>query len=110
MLVADQNFTLKTNPLMRAALDDFVACYHPEHRHQRQETERFHVFSYENLLKRDKVSLDLFWLRDESLEGTDALPAPEVLAASIVDDLQAALEQFAAIAEELGNRKVLSES
>lgn len=102
-LRTNQNFTLKTKPLSRADLDDFVACYHPENRHERQETERFHVFSYEDLLKRDKVSLDLFWLRDESLEGADALPSPSVLAASIVEDLQAALEQFAAIAEELGN-------
>jgi type I restriction enzyme M protein len=75
-------------------------------RHQRQETERFHVFPYEELLKRDTVSLDLFWLRDESLEGADALPAPEVLAASIAEDLQAALEQFAAITEALGNGRV----
>lgn len=99
----NQHFTLKSNPLTRANLDDFVACYHPENRHERQETERFHVFTYEELQKRDKMSLDIFWLRDESLEGADALPPPDVLAASIVEDLQAALEQFAAIAEELGN-------
>jgi len=48
------------------------------------------------------VSLDLFWLRDESLEGADTLASPDVLAASIVEDLQAALEQFTAIAEDLG--------
>jgi type I restriction enzyme M protein len=53
------------------------------------------------LLKRDKVSLDLFWLHDESLEGADALPSPDVLAASIVEDLQTALEQFTAIADDL---------
>ncbi|HEY7350289.1 MAG TPA: class I SAM-dependent DNA methyltransferase [Ktedonobacterales bacterium] len=107
-LRTNQNFTLKTNPLTRAHLDDFVTCYHPENRHQRQETKRFHVFSYEELLKRDKVSLDLFWLRDESLEGADSLPLPSVLAASIVEDLQAALEQFAAIAEELGNGSLIT--
>src|SRR5438876_10480700 len=102
-LRTNQNFTLRTNPLTRAHLDDFVACYHPENRHQRQESERFRVFSYDELLKRDKVSLDLFWLRDESLEGADALPPPDVLATSIVEDLQAALEEFTAIAEDLGN-------
>jgi len=101
-LRTNQNFTLRTNPLMRAHLDDFVACYHVENRHQRQEGERFRSFSYDELLKRDKVSLDLFWLRDESLEGADALASPDVLAASIVEDLQAALEQFTAIAEDLG--------
>jgi type I restriction enzyme M protein len=101
-LRTNQNFTLKTNPLTRSHLDDFVACYHAENRHERQEGERFHSFSHDELLKRDKVSLDLFWLRDESLEGADSLALPEVLAASIVEDLQAALEQFTAIADDLG--------
>lgn len=53
------------------------------------------------MLKRDKVSLDLFWLRDESLEDAQSLAAPDALAASIVEDLQAALDQFAAIAEDV---------
>lgn len=53
-------------------------------------------------MARDKASLDIFWLRDESLEDTGNLPAPEVIAAEIVEDLQAALEQFAAIATSLG--------
>jgi type I restriction enzyme M protein len=53
-------------------------------------------------LARDKVSLDIFWLRDENLEDTANLPDPAVLAAQIVDDLQAAPEQFAEIAAELG--------
>ncbi len=103
-LRTNQNFTLKTNPLKREHLDDFVACYHPSNRHQRQESERFHAFSYDDLLKRDKVSLDIFWLRDASLEDADALPSPEVLAASIVEDLQTALKQFAAIAEDLSGK------
>ena len=78
-----------------------MACYRPENRHQRQESERFHAFDYTDLLKRDKLSLDLFWLRDEGLEDADDLPPPGILAASIVEDLQAALEQFMAIAEDL---------
>lgn len=100
-LRTNMNFTLRTNPLTRAHLDEFVQCYHPANRHQREECERFHVFSYDELLKRDKLSLDVFWLRDESLEGTDTLPPPGELAASIVEDLQHALEQFMAIAEDL---------
>lgn len=104
----NRDFTLKTNPLSRADLDDFVTCYHPENRHQRQESERFHVFPYEELQKRDKMSLDIFWLRDESLEDADALPAPDVLAASIVEDLQTALEQFAAVAEDVGNGSLIN--
>jgi type I restriction enzyme M protein len=97
----NQDFTLRTRPLTRTDLDDFVACYHPGNRHLRQETERFHVFNYADLLRRDKVSLDLFWLRDDSLENADALPAPEVLARSIIEDLEAALAQFAAIEADL---------
>ncbi|MBU2055069.1 MAG: type I restriction-modification system subunit M [Proteobacteria bacterium] len=95
------HFTLKENPLKRADLDDFVACYHPENRHLRTESERFKTFGYADLLKRDKVNLDIFWLKDESLEDSANIPAPEVIAREIADDLEAALEQFATIAEDL---------
>jgi len=98
----NQNFTLKTRALGRADLDDFVACYNPGNRHERTETERFHAFSYDELVASDKAFLDIFWLRDESLEDTGNLPAPEVIAAEIVEDLQAALDQFAEIAASLG--------
>jgi type I restriction enzyme M protein len=103
------NFTLKQNPLARADLDDFVACYNPANRHDRTPTwsegaleGRWRAFPYQELIARDKVNLDIFWLRDESLEETANLPDPDVLAAEIVDDLEAALEQFRAIAEDLG--------
>jgi hypothetical protein len=52
-------------------------------------------------LKRDKLSLDVFWIKDKSLTDTDSLPAPEILAAEIADDLEAALEQFTKIAARL---------
>lgn len=97
----NQHFTLKTNRLGREHLDDFIACYHPENRHERRETERFHVFAYDDLVQRDKANLDIFWLRDESLEDTADLPEPGVIAAEIAEDLQAALDQFAAIAADL---------
>ena len=61
----------------------------------------FRAFSYDEMVARDKASLDIFWLRDESLGDTGNLPAPELIAAEIVEDLQAALEQFAAIAASL---------
>jgi type I restriction enzyme M protein len=102
-LRTNQNFTLRNNPLTRTHLNDFVACYHPENRHQREESERFRSYSYDELLKRDKVSLDLFWLRDESLEGADSLASPSALIASIIEDLRTALDQFTAIAEDLGD-------
>jgi type I restriction enzyme M protein len=95
------HFTLKENTLKRSDLDDFVACYNPKSRHQRKESERFKSFTYEELTKRDKVNLDIFWLKDEALEESANLPAPEIIAADITADLEAALEQFATIAEDL---------
>ena len=100
-LRTNKHFTLKQNPLTRADLDDFVACYNPANRHQRQESERFKRYTYDELLARDKVSLDLFWLRDESLEDIDNLPAPAVLAAEIAEDLQSALTEIQALSESL---------
>ena len=97
----NEHFTLKTNPLKRTDLDDFVKCYNAKNRHKRQETERFKAFTYEELIKRDKASLDIFWLKDESLEDSANLPAPDVIAAEIVEDLQAALDEFTLIAADL---------
>ncbi len=51
------------------------------------------------------MNLDIFWLKDESLEDSANLPAPDVIAAEIVEDLQAALEQFEAIQADLGGRR-----
>jgi type I restriction enzyme M protein len=97
----NQHFTLKTNTLKRSDLDDFVACYSRGNRHDRNPTERFRPFEYEELLKRDKVSLDIFWLKDESLEDSANLPDPDVIAAEIAEDLEAALDQFSQIAGDL---------
>ena len=70
-------------------------------RHGRVETERFKCFTYDELTKRDKINLDIFWLKDDSLADSDNLPAPGVIALEIVEDLQAALEQFKLIAADL---------
>ena len=103
-LRTNQHFTLKTNPLKRDDLDDFVRCYNPANRHARKETERFRSFSYDEIVKRDKLSLDIFWLKDDSLEDSASLPEPDVIAAEIVEDLQAALDEFAQIAADLKPR------
>lgn len=52
-------------------------------------------------MQRDKASLDIFWLKDESLEDSDNLPDPAVLAREIVESLETALEQFRGIEDEL---------
>ena len=100
-LRTNQDFTLKTNPLKDADLDDFVRCYNPANRFGQAESERFWVFDYETLIQRDKANLDLFWLKDASLEENKHLPAPEVLAREILEDLQAAVALFEEIAQRL---------
>jgi type I restriction enzyme M protein len=107
-LRTNMHFTLKENPLKRADLDEFVACYNPQNRFDRKADlgeqnpdSRWRCYSYEELIKRDKVSLDIFWLKDESLSGSDNLPAPDVIAQEIMDDLEAALEQMREIVADL---------
>ncbi|MGL6077095.1 MAG: N-6 DNA methylase [Fimbriiglobus sp.] len=104
-LRTNMHFTQKTNPLKQADLAEFVACYQPGQRQLREATwsestpeGRWRSYEYEDLIKRDKVNLDIFWLRDKSLEDSDDLPPPDILAQEIADDLQTALEQFATIA------------
>ncbi|MEX2163169.1 MAG: class I SAM-dependent DNA methyltransferase [Sulfuricaulis sp.] len=108
------HFTLKTDPLKREDLDEFVKCYNPENRHQRKATwsdkkpgGRFRAYTYDEIASRDKVSLDIFWLRDETLSDSDNLPNPDVLAQEIVEDLEAALEQFREVATDLGAERAL---
>jgi type I restriction enzyme M protein len=103
-LRTNEHFTLKQNQMRAEHLMDFIARYNPVNRHQREETDRFRPFTYEELIARDKASLDITWLRDESLEDTENLPSPEVIAQEIVEDLQAALSEFAAVAESLAGR------
>jgi type I restriction enzyme M protein len=102
-LRTNQHFTLKQNPLRYEHLQEFIGAYSAEDRRARVESERFKRFSYEELLQRDKVSLDLVWLRDESLEDMDNLPPPDVIAQEIVEDLEAALTEFSAVAQSLGS-------
>ena len=63
---------------------------------------RWRAYEYADLIARDKASLDIFWLKDDSLADSDNLPAPDVIAQEIVEDLEAALEQFRLIAGDLG--------
>ncbi len=95
------HFTLKTKPLRFDDLADFVAAYCAEDRSHRVESERFHRFAYDDLVARDKANLDIIWLRDESLDDATSLPAPGVLAAEIVEELEAALAQFTELAASL---------
>lgn len=108
--------TLKADPMTYEDLQDFITCYNPADRHKRKETwpvssaalgltgqGRWRKFTYDEILARDKASLDIFWLKDDSLEDSANLPEPGVLAAEIVEDLEAALEQFRLIVDDLGD-------
>jgi type I restriction enzyme M protein len=98
----NQNFTLKERPLERQHLDDFVKIARLANRAKRTETERFRKFAYAELVKRDKLNLDIFWLKDASLEDPDTLPPPDEIAAEIVESLEAALARFRSVAQKLG--------
>ena len=95
-LRTNKRFTLKKNRMTQADLEDFTERYA-----SREPSDRFRRFSYEELTQRDKVNLDITWLKDDSLEDVDNLPDPDVLAADIVENLREALDQFAAVNGEL---------
>jgi type I restriction enzyme M protein len=94
--------TLKKKTMRFEDLQDFITCYNPENRHARKETwnaatspeGRWRKFTYNELITRDKTSLDIFWLKDKTLTDLDNLPEPDVLAAEIIDNLEAGLNSF----------------
>ncbi len=104
------NFTLKENPLKFEDLADFIKCYNPENRFNRKETwseknpdGRWRCYSHEEILKRDRKSLDVTWIKDNSLTDVNKLPRPGILAKEIADDLEAALEQIREVEDDLSD-------
>ncbi|HPK40303.1 MAG TPA: class I SAM-dependent DNA methyltransferase [Candidatus Cloacimonadota bacterium] len=100
--------TLKKKPMEFEDLEDFIKCYNPSNRHKRQETwsesnseGRWRKFSYDEIIERDKTSLDIFWLKDDSLTDLDNLPDPDILANEIIENIEAGLESFQALMETL---------
>ena len=101
--------TQKKKPLRPDDLKEFIDCYNPLDRHKRKELwseqknpeGRWRKFSYEQIVARDKTSLDIFWLKDKSLADLDNLPEPEVLAEEIVQNIEAALNSFREVASGL---------
>ena len=102
--------TPKKNPLKYDDLKEFVGLYHPEDRSKRKETwsienseGRWRKYSYDELMSRDKTSLDLFWLRNDNILDLDNLPDPEILAQEIIENIEGALESFKGVALKLEN-------
>ncbi len=107
-LRTNKHFTQKQSPITRRDFDEFVECYQPGATHKRKETwneetpdGRWRCYTYDEILKRDKLSLDLFWIKDKSLTDSDSLPAPDIIAAEIADELEAAFGLFSRIAAKL---------
>lgn len=107
-LRTNMHFTLKKSPMTEADLDDFVKCYNPENRYERKETwsennpdGRWRRFNIDDIKKRDKTSLDIFWIKDKSLADLDNLPSPDELADDIIENLQSALQSFEDLKEQL---------
>ncbi len=98
--------TLKKSPLKLSDLQDFITCYNAGNRHKRKETwsadpstgagpeGRWREFTYDEIVARDKTSLDITWLKDKSLADLDNLPDPDVLAEEIAENLESALGSF----------------
>ena len=101
--------TLKKNPLKLDDLKDFITCYNPTNRNKRKETfnaktnpeGNWRKFTYDEIVARDKTSLDITWLKDKSLADLDNLPDPDVLALDIIENLEAGLQNFRTIAQAL---------
>ena len=107
-LRTNKHFTLKTNPLSKKDLDDFIKCYNPEDRHDRKETwseknpdGRWRCYDYDEISKRDKTNLDIFWLKDESLDDLDNLPDPKIITKELTKELESAVKQLKKIKEDL---------
>ena len=98
----NQHFTQKEKKMTREHLDDFVKCYNTKNRQKRKETDQFHAYSYDDLIKRDKVSWDIFWLKDESLDDIENLPSPDAIAEEIKEDLESALDSINELIGSLG--------
>jgi type I restriction enzyme M protein len=95
------HFTLKQNKMHYEDLLDFINCYNPQNRFQREETERFKRFTYDEIISRDKTSLDIFWLKDDGLTDLDNLPDPDVLVEDIIENLESSLESLKELANNL---------
>ncbi|KFD41572.1 hypothetical protein HY02_04035 [Peptococcaceae bacterium SCADC1_2_3] len=105
-------FTLKKNTLKEEALDDFMKSYNPDNRFDRKATYsamnpegRWRYFDIDELLKRDKTILDIFWIKDESIDDVDSLSDPDVIVNELVEDLENALEQLQEIVTDLDDKK-----
>ncbi|MBT7253248.1 MAG: N-6 DNA methylase, partial [Candidatus Nitrosopelagicus sp.] len=105
----NMHFTQKEKKLTRADLDEFVKCYNAADISKRKEDTtdektRWKSYTYEKIVTFDKTSLDIFWLKDDSLIDLENLPEPDVIAQEISDNLESALESVTELIENLKSK------
>ena len=93
-------------------LDEFIKLYNPDNLNKRKETwseeneeGRWRKYSYDDIIARDKTSLDIFWIKDKSLTDLDNLPDPDILANEIIENIESGLSSFREIMETIGGDK-----
>lgn len=69
-------------------------CQRTETYSERNPEGRWRKFSVQEILERDKTSLDIFWIKDKSLADLDNLSPADELAADIIENLQSASGSF----------------
>ena len=95
------HFTQKAKMMQLAHLKDFIESFKVGAFDTRLETERFRCFSYDEIISRPLTNLDIFWLKDDSLEDLFSLDTPDVIARDIMENLEAVLKEFSSIVESL---------
>lgn len=104
--------TLKKKPMMESHLEEFIKLYKPENINKRKETwsdknneGRWRKYTYDEVIGRDKTSLDIFWLKDKSLTDLDNLPDPDILANEIIENIESGLASFREIMETINSNE-----
>ena len=104
-LRTNQHFTLKENPMTKNDLKDFVQCYSAKNRSKRKKSDRFLSFTYDEISRRDKTNLDIFWVKDQSLEDAEHIPDPSEIVPKIQKELQSAVSSINKLVLEITGEK-----
>ena len=93
-------------------LDEFIKLYNPDNLNKRKETwseendeGRWRKYAYEDIIFRDKTSLDIFWIKDKGVTDLDNLPDPDILANEIIENIESGLNSFREIMETIDGAK-----
>lgn len=109
----NMHFTLKQHPMTYADPQYFIKCYNPENYYDRHETwseenpdGRWRKYKIDDILERNKTSLDIFWIKDKSLADLENLPSPDELAGDIIVEPTERTKSFLELQEQLKRNNV----